>query len=522
VSDAEVDVVVVGAGPTGLALALQAHDHGARVRIVERRPEPSRPSRALIVHARTLDVLRPLGVTDALLDADDIPTATCLHLGGREVRVALDGLVAPDRTVPAVVLRSQAVVETVLAGALARRGVAVTRGVTFVGGSDGGDEVVAVLDHGDRREEVACRVLVGCDGPTSTVRTLVGASWAGGAYASEAVLADLELAGPSADEAHVAVGAGGLVVLVPLAEGGTWRMVATRSARDDGGAPGRPDGAVPADEVQELLDGAEVGASVRSVPWSARVPLEHRLASRYRRGRVLVAGDAAHLHSPAGGLGMNTGIQDACNLGWKLALACRATTTDDARERLLASYEQERRPAARQVRRLTDVLFHAEAGHDPVTRLARSAVPPLAAPLVPHLLRNRRLVGVGLRLLERPGGHHRGGPLSAGTRRRARHGLRPGDRIDGRTVSVAGQHVALGELLAAPGIHVLEGPAQVPGAGAVDDPLVRSHHIDHDIGVVAVRPDGHVGYCGDRDGLASWLLGIGIGIAAGPRTSPRW
>jgi 2-polyprenyl-6-methoxyphenol hydroxylase-like FAD-dependent oxidoreductase len=113
-------------------------------------------------------------------------------------------------------------------------------------------------------------------------------------------------------------------------------------------------------------------------------------------------------------MGMNTGIQDACNLGRKPALACRTTTTVDVRERLLASYDQERRPVARQVRRLTDLLFRAETGSDPVTTLARSTAPPLAAPVVPHLLRSRHLVGVDLWLLEHPGGHHRGGPLSAG------------------------------------------------------------------------------------------------------------
>ena len=183
------DVLVAGAGPAGLALALQAHAHGAAVRVVERRPDAIRPSRALILHSRTLEVLRPLGVTQALLARSDIAPAADLQLGARLIRVTLAGLALPDTAFPHLSLIRQMDVERVLAHALADRGVRVERGTELAGVSDGAEGVRAILRSPAGTEEILFRFVVGCDGPASTVRAQAGIGWPSRPYAVEVILA---------------------------------------------------------------------------------------------------------------------------------------------------------------------------------------------------------------------------------------------------------------------------------------------------------------------------------------------
>jgi len=158
-------ILVAGAGPAGLALALQAHVHGAAVRIVDRRPQVFRPSRALIMHARTLEVLRPLGVTQALLARADTAPAVDLHLGGRVVRASLGDLALPDTAFPHLSLVRQMDVERVLTRALADRGISVERGTELAGVRDGRDGVMAVLRSPAEVEEACFGFVAGCDGP---------------------------------------------------------------------------------------------------------------------------------------------------------------------------------------------------------------------------------------------------------------------------------------------------------------------------------------------------------------------
>src|SRR6478736_3736295 len=375
-----VDVLVVGAGTSGLSLALQAHDHGAHVRVVEGRPEEFRPSRAMVMHPRTLEVLRPLGVTDGLLERADISPAVELHLGRRVVPVRVSDLDMPDTAFPHLTLIRQADVEAVLAAALAERGVEVERGTELVDGSTTPDRARATLHRDGAVEEVDCHHLAGCDGPASTVRGAAGIGWGGAPYAQEVVLADVELDGDvTPGLAHVVAGRRGLVFLFNIGERAT----------------------------------AGLPATITHVAWSARVRLQHRLATAMRRDRLYLVGDAAHAHSPAAAQGMNTGIQDATNLGWKLALAARAERQHGVgTQTLLDSYERERWPVARLVLAATHATFWAEAGTDPLAGLARSRLAPLGAPLIPVLLRQRRLVAEGVRLLSGFRVSYRSSPLS--------------------------------------------------------------------------------------------------------------
>jgi 2-polyprenyl-6-methoxyphenol hydroxylase-like FAD-dependent oxidoreductase len=510
-TDATADVVVVGAGPAGLALALQAHDHGARVRVLERRPDPERPSRALIVHPRTLEVLRPLGVTDALLDGGDRSQTVRLHLGRREVEVRLGDFDLPDTPFPHLLFIRQAVVERVLAEALADRGVEVERGVEVVAHGDDGDLAGADVRRNGGVERIACRFLVGGDGAGSAIREASGVAWRGKPYRREVVLADLELDGDLAPGvAHAVAARPGVLVLFALGEHATWRMLATRAAIGGDAPAGQPDGPVPVGELQTLLHAAGLTPRITHVGWSARVRLEHRLASSYRRGPVFLVGDAAHLHSPAGGLGMNTGIQDAQNLGWKLALAARSDRCAGELDVLLDSYEAERRPVAQRVTALTDLLFWAESGTDPVAALARTVTGPLVAPVVPLLLRRRRMIAAGIRSLSQLRVHHRGSALSVEGSPPGRRGPRPGERLPDATVDVGGRRRRLHDVVGVPGIHVLLERSAVDLDGEDLGPHVSVHRLADrsGSGLTVVRPDGFVGYrCGvvDTAQLRRWL-----------------
>jgi 2-polyprenyl-6-methoxyphenol hydroxylase-like FAD-dependent oxidoreductase len=447
------------------------------------------------VHPRTLEVLRPLGVPEALLARGDTAPRVELHLGHHVVPVRVDALGPDDTAFPHPVLVRQADVEAVLGGALADRGVTVQRGTAVCAVRSAEGQVVAMCRRAGHEEQVTARYLVGCDGRTSTVRRAVGIGWKGAPYRHDVLLADVELDGDLAAEAsHVVAGRGGLVFLFRGGEQATWRLLATTRARPPAPA-GQPD--PPVGELQRLLDAAGLPATIRDVAWSARVHVEHRLAAQYRRGSVLLAGDAAHAFSPAGGQGMNTGIQDAANLGWKLAFAAHAPPS--CGELLLQSYEDERRSVGRAVLALTHAVFWAEAGTDPLASFVRGVVAPMSAPLVPFVLRRQRVVSEGVRVLSQLRWHYRRSPLSLDVAPRWTTGATAGDRLPDGVVEVAGRAVRLHQLTASAGVQVLlSRDARDPDLRTTD--LLRVHRVTSwpGAGVLVVRPDGHVGYRSDR------------------------
>ncbi|MFJ7175952.1 FAD-dependent monooxygenase [Streptomyces massasporeus] len=527
-----VDVLVVGAGPTGLALALAAHDHGARVRIVERRPKPFRPSRALILHPRTLEVLRPLGVTDAVLERSDTAPAAALRLGSRVVDTSLAGFELPGTAYPHLSLVRQTDIEDVLARALADRGVRVERSTELITARHSDQNASAVLRSPRGTEEAHCLFVAGCDGPDSTVRARAGIGWRSRPYAAEVVLADIDLARavdharPSG--AQVFAGRDGLVFLFPLGEQATWRLLATRVAGGGAGRDfGQPGPVVPRAELQRLLDEAGARTRIERLAWSARVPLRCGLARQFRRGRLFLAGDAAHNYSPATGQGMNAGIQDAANLGWKLAFAAvratqrPATSLDDV---LLDSYEEERRAAAHRRLLLTHAAFWAEASTGRIPSWLRGVAAPHAAPLVPILLKRRRLVAEAVRVVSQLRVNYRHSSLSVQGTPVLRGAPRPGDRVPDAAVSLEGVPGRLHRLLAGPGVFLLvQRDADPPPPEAVTSAQVTVLRLENSPGrgLVAVRPDGHVGFqCGAADpaGLLGWLTLAGA-VASHPVAS---
>lgn len=508
-------ILVAGAGPTGLALALQAHSVGAAVRVIDRRPDAFRPSRALMLQSRSLEVLRPLGVVAALLARADTAPGLQLRLRRRSTRLELSDFALDDTAYPHLSLIRQADVESVLAAELATRGVAVERGVELhsIAGEPGGELRVGLRGSGQTGTTVD--YVVGCDGADSTVRSLAALGGRCRGYRREVVLADVELGDHLAGGvAHVTADRGGLVFLFPLGERATWRLLATQAAS---GAPvGCP---VSQPQLQRMLDDAHLPAQIKQVAWSSIVPLRHHLARRYRHGRVFLAGDAAHTHSPAGGQGMNTGIQDAINLGWKLANACGSADP----EKLLDSYEQERRPVARTTMALTDLAFWAESGLDPVAMLGRAVLVPLAAPLLPAVLGWRRLTAAGFRTLAQLRIGYPHSPLSVDDGPRSPALAEAGKRLPDTSVTLATGEIRLHEVIASPGVHLLL------DRDAPNPKRLSGHHYvyTHRLldrpgrGLLAVRPDGYVGLRtsdATSPGVARWLSLIG---AISPETHPR-
>ena len=501
------DILVVGAGPAGLALALQAHDHGAVVRVIDRRPEAVRPSRALILHSRTLEVLRPLGVTQALLARADIAPRVDLRLGSRMVRVTLADLALPDTAFPHLSLIRQMDVEQVLADALADRGIQVERGTELAAVRDGPEWVRAILRSPAGSEKALFGLVAGCDGPASTVRAQAGIGWPGRQYSVEVVLADAELDGDLAEgAARVVVGRRGLLFAFRLGEQAPWRLLATRPAAGDQLPPGQLGPPVAAAELQALMDEANFGAQITNLAWSSRVSVQHRVASRFRQGRLFLVGDAAHAYSPATGQGMNAAIQDAANLGWKLAFAAARP----GRGALLDSYDLERRPVARQVLAMTHLVFWAEAATGTVASAIRGRLAPLAAPVVPMLTGRRRLVAEGIRLISQLGVSYRDSPLSVEGTPRRHGGPRAGERLPDQLVTSSERSIRLHDLVARPGVHILlDRDADRPGT-LQPGRFVNVHRLASvpGRGLIAVRPDGYIGFrceATEVGQLAAWL-----------------
>jgi 2-polyprenyl-6-methoxyphenol hydroxylase-like FAD-dependent oxidoreductase len=535
-SSGPIEVLVVGAGPTGLALAAHLATYGIRVRIIDRQSDRVHESRALAIQPRTLEVLADLGVTPALLDHGRQAVQLRVHLPRRVVSVRLFDLGLADTAYPFLLFLSQAQTERILGDHLAQQRVTIQRQTELVQLSPAGDHVGCRLRHPDGRlETVAARYVVGCDGAHSTVRQQAGIGFEGAAYPQTFLLADLEVDGLEPDAAHAWLTGAGMAFFFPLGEPATWRLLAMRP----------PDGQTPSDaevslaELQAVTDSYATDAlRLRDPAWMTRFRLHLRRATSYRAGRVFLAGDAAHVHSPAGGQGMNTGIQDATNLAWKLALTCNGAAAPE----LLDTYELERAPVGRRVLRLTDRAFTIATSTNPLLRWGRTQLPRLAT-LAPRMGPVR---AAAFRTLSELAIGYRHSPAASQGPNPPRRGPHAGDRLPDAPLASDGGPTSLHAATAATGFHLLlcgpenswppatlVGPWRDAGVVAVDhlsreaapgalhDPdgtaLRRlgldpaGQHTAHYL----VRPDGHVGYrAGGTDltalhaYLTRWLPGI--------------
>jgi 6-methylpretetramide 4-monooxygenase / 4-hydroxy-6-methylpretetramide 12a-monooxygenase len=340
----DVDVLVIGAGPTGLTAAVEAVRHGMSVRIVDRKPCREMFSKALVVHARTMEVFETLGLAETVLAEGARFAALNIHAGRKRRHTRVDLLDLPwgDTAYPFWLSIPQYTTEQILERHLDGLGTRVEWGTALDTVHDHGDHVEAALVRDDGVVDgVRARWLIGCDGGRSRVREQVGLRLDRKEAGATFILADVRTTAELVeDEGHVFLGAEGLLLIVPMPEPTRWRIIAH--------APGVPaDSPAPIDaayldDLVRRRAGIEFGS--HDVAWGSRFNLTHGVVDGYRRGRVFLAGDAAHVHSPVGGQGLNTGVQDAHNLVWKLSLA-RAMPGASA-ERLLDSYEAERRAVA--------------------------------------------------------------------------------------------------------------------------------------------------------------------------------
>lgn len=315
----KVDVLIVGAGPVGLAMAVELVRYGVSARIIDKAPERSDKSKAVVLWSRTLELMDRAGCTQALLAAGCNVVGVNIVDGSKQIaHVTFDGVVTPH---PYVLMLPQNETERVVGEHLNGSGVQIERGVELTVFAAGADQVISTVRHADGREEqIKSSWLIGCDGAHSTVRHQLGMEFVGNTLPSNWMLADVHLSGvPWKGEIDIGWHADGILALFPILAN-RYRVIADVGVTHDSTPQADPT----LEEVQAILNQRGPGGIQASEPvWLANFRINERKVADYRSGRVFLAGDAAHIHSPAGGQGMNTGMQDACNLAWKLALVQR-------------------------------------------------------------------------------------------------------------------------------------------------------------------------------------------------------
>jgi 2-polyprenyl-6-methoxyphenol hydroxylase-like FAD-dependent oxidoreductase len=362
------NVLIAGAGPTGLVLAHWLARAGVRIRLIDQATEPGTTSRALGVQARTLELYRQLGLAEDAVQAGMPFRAANLWARGKRVGHLEIGEVGTGLSpYPFLLTFPQDQHERLLIDRLRPLGVEVERGVELLGYEDAVDRVRArVRRPGGAEEEIEAAYLAGCDGARSRVRHVMGAAFPGGTYEQVFYVADAELHGPLANhELHLALDESDFLAVFPMKREHAVRLIGT--VRKD--ASERSD--LTWEDVSPIAL-QRLNLTVDRVNWFSTYRVHHRVTDRFHRGRVFLAGDAAHIHSPAGGQGMNTGIGDAVNLAWKLAEVCRGRATPA----LLDTYEPERIAFARRLVATTDIAFSFATRDGPLARWVRLQVVP--------------------------------------------------------------------------------------------------------------------------------------------------
>src|SRR5258706_275065 len=366
------DVLIVGAGPTGLMLALWLARLGVNLRIIDKTSTPGTTSRALVMHARTLEFYRQLGIDRAAL-ARGLPfaAANLWARGEHAGRVQIGDIGEGESPFPYMLILPQDQQEVLLIEALDEFGVSVERDTQLVTFEDHGEGLSAQLATHDSFERIDCGWIAGCDGAHSTVRETLGLAFPGATYKHVFYVADVQARGPAVNgELNVALDEADLLAFFPLPGKNNVRLIGTV----------KPE----AEDAQVELEWKDVSSKamehmrleVDHVNWFSTYHVHHRVVDHFRQGRAFVLGDAAHVHSPVGAQGMNTGLGDAVNLAWKLAMVIRRR----APETLLDTYESERIAFARRLVATTDRAFTFVNNDGPIARFVRLDIIPRLLP----------------------------------------------------------------------------------------------------------------------------------------------
>jgi 2-polyprenyl-6-methoxyphenol hydroxylase-like FAD-dependent oxidoreductase len=408
-------VLVIGAGPTGLVLALWLARQGVRVRIVDKSAEPGTTSRALAVQARTLELYSQIGIARAVVERGRRVTAANFWVAGNlAARGVLGEMGTGLSPFPYALVFPQDEHERLLIERLGEAGVEVEREIELVGLEAADGRAIARLKRpGGEEQSCEAAYVAGCDGARSAVREALGIGFPGGTYNHLFYVADVQASGATINgELHVALDRSDFLAVFPLKSPGRARLIGT--VREQ------------AAQQQENLSWNDVSKrvmewiriDVEHVNWFSTYRVHHRVADHFRQGRAFLLGDAAHIHSPVGGQGMNTGIGDAVNLAWKLA----AVLNRRANRSLLDSYEPERIAFARRLVATTDRAFTGVSSSGGIARLVRLHLVPLLVPLLLKFAPARRLL---FRTISQIGVNYRSSTLSQG---RA-GGVYGGDRL---------------------------------------------------------------------------------------------
>ena len=369
----EIEVLVVGAGPTGMVMASELQRHGMHCRIIDRLPQPSHTSKALGIQARTLELFEKMGVVESFLDKG--VKLTAMNISSNHRRIAQIRMQYISSRYPFMLSLPQWETEDILNAHLKQQKIEVERGVALSALQQTERGVNIVLEHANgQREEAHTRWLIGCDGPHSTVRHLLGLPFEGWTFEQSFALADVHM------DCHLPVRqeslfwqGGNFIACLPLPQGQYRLIIGYRPHTE-------PEGDVTLEELQHVLEACGwTDVRVNDAVWSSRFQVNQRKVRHYRQGAVFLAGDACHIHSPIAGQGMNTGIQDAFNLAWKLALVSRA----EAHPQVLDSYEAERERFGRQLLRGTDLFSRLALLQGPLSSRLRDRIIPLVAGLKP-------------------------------------------------------------------------------------------------------------------------------------------
>src|ERR1700675_3378853 len=408
------DVLVVGAGPTGLVLALWLTKLGARVRIIDKTSEPGTTSRALAVQARTLELYRQVDLTEAVIaKGHRVPAVNLWVKGEAAARIAFESVGFGLTPYPFLHIFPQDQHERLLIERLQALGVMVERRTELLGFTQTATGVTARLREPDGREaDCPADYIAGCDGARSIVRETIGTGFPGGTYRQIFYVADVEASGPALNgEFHIDLDQADFLGVFPLAGPGRARLIGTvRDERAD-----RTDTLTFKDVSDRAINHLKV--QVKKVNWFSTYHVHHRVTEHFRKGRAFLLGDAAHLHSPAGGQGMNTGIGDAINLAWKLAAALAGRANDN----LLDSYEAERIGFARRLVATTDRAFSFVTAQGRIADIVRTRVAPL---LIPSVLAFEPAREFMFRTVSQIMLNYRNSPLSRGSAGRVQGGDR--------------------------------------------------------------------------------------------------
>jgi 2-polyprenyl-6-methoxyphenol hydroxylase-like FAD-dependent oxidoreductase len=511
----DTDVLIVGAGPTGLMLANQLGRRGVRAMIIDRHSGPSLQTRALGVQARTLEIYDKLGIAERAVELGKPADGANIWATGRHMgRVPFGDAGKSATRFPYILVLGQDDNERIVGEKLRDWNMSVQWNTELTGIEQHADHVVATLKKTDGAiQTIKARWVAGCDGSRSAVRELNAITFPGAPYEHVFFVADVAVTGNMMpNEVNVYLWKDGFHLFFPMRGQDHWRIVgilpaSVQDKRD-----------VTFDDVVPSVRG-EAGANLtfKSCTWFSTYRIHHRSASRFRAGRCFVLGDAAHIHSPMGAQGMNTGLQDAYNLGWKLA----AVVKGHAKDSLLDSYEEERVPVAKQLLNTTDRAFRIVVSDSWLAGLLRTKV---LARIAAFAMRRQRIQQAAFRVVSQLAIHYRSSSLSKSLQTLPSDAPQAGERFpwlqlklhESRAVEdvfkllddrqwnliLIGQEVSnalsdFGDLL-----RVVSVPSDADNAAE----LARVH-----IPAPAfylLRPDGHIGLCGvgfDADAAQRYL-----------------